>query len=190
MTSDAIDYDAIADEPVPVSDDELKSIADLAGRQIVLEDWIANQELRLKEAKKNLKDIAEEKLPEAMKTAKVKHFELENGFEINLSTDLRASITKANMGWCFGWLEENGHGDLIKNEFKTTFGSGEADNAQALELFLLETEQDFDHRQYVHHSTLPAFCKRELDVHEHGEDWEKRFGIFRQSKTKIVRPKG
>ena len=90
-----INYDDMAEEEVPVSDDELKSIADLAERQIAMEDWIERQEERLKEGKKKLAKLTSEELPEAMRAAGVKEFVLANGAELKLDTKVRANITKA-----------------------------------------------------------------------------------------------
>ena len=75
--TDEINYDEIAEAPVSVGDDDIKSIAELAERQIVLEDWIAAQGERLKEAQANLKKLACETLPDAMKQAGMLKFTLD-----------------------------------------------------------------------------------------------------------------
>lgn len=187
----AINYDEIADAPVVVSDDELRSIAELAERQMVLEDWIEAQEDKLKEARQNLAKLTGELLPDAMRAARVREFALDNGCEIQLNMDIKASITKANQPLAFTWLRDNGNGDLIRNEYKISYGAGENDLAEALSKFLIENEQDFNQKEFVHHSTLPAFVRRELDdpEKEHDEEWEKMFGVYRHTYTKIVRPK-
>jgi hypothetical protein len=55
--------------------------------------------------------------------------------------------------------------------------------------FLAETGQDFNEKTFVHPQTLKALVKRELEANDHGEDWEKMFGVYRFKYTKIVRPK-
>lgn len=184
-----INYDEIAETPVTVSDTDLKSIAEYAERQIILEDWIEKQNERIKEAGKNLAKITGELLPAAMRQAGVRDFTLSNGCEVKLNADLKASITKANQEAAFEWLREHGNGDLIRNEFKISYGAGENDQAEGLADFLADVNQDFDQKEFVHHSTLPAFCRRELDEHDHGEEWEKMFGVYRFTYTKIIRPK-
>jgi len=184
-----INYDEIADAPVPVSDDELKSIADLAERQIVLEDWIENEEARLKEGKENLAKLANELLPEAMKVAGVREFKLDNGFELELSAEIKASITKKNLEWCHEWLRDGGHGDLIKNEFKVVYGKGEDEFADNLAVHLSDTGRDFNQREFVHPQSLGAFVRVEVASNEHGEEWEEKFGVFRWKQAKITRPK-
>jgi hypothetical protein len=189
---DAVNYDDIADAPVTVGDDEIQSIAALAERQIILEDWIVAQGVRLKEAIANLKKISEEKLPEAMKAAGgMKKFTLENGFEIEVKEGVHGSITKANQEWCYKWLRDNNNGDLIKNEFKVTFGKGEDEFADGLSGYLLEAEQDFSQKEFIHPQTLGAFVRTEdssTEV-EHDAEWEKKFGVYRSKVASIARPK-
>lgn len=184
-----INYDEIAEAPITISDGELKSIALLAERQMIIEDWILAQSERLKEAGKNLAKIMCEELPAAMKEAGLKTFALDNGCEIELSAELKTSITEKNKPWCHNWLRENKHGDLIKNEFKTVFGMGEGEKAKALAEFLMKEDQSFTQKEAVHAQTLGAFVRSELKVSDHNEEWEKAFGVFRWKQTKITRPK-
>jgi hypothetical protein len=185
-----INYDEISEAPVKVSDDELQTIADLAHKQILLEEWINKQEEKVNEAKKKLAKLSGEDLPEALRAAGVKEFTLANGLELKLNTDIKANITKANQEWCWAWLKEHGHGDLIRNEFKVSYGVGEQDDAEEMVEFLAANHQDFNQKEFIHHSTLPAFVRRELDENDHDEEWEKRFGVYRHTYVNIVRPKG
>lgn len=186
--SEPIDYEALAGEtPVP-SDEELTSIADLAKRQLVIETWLAEQEERLREGKRNLKRVAEELLPTAMKAAGLSEITLEDGSKVTIKDEIYASVTEKNKEWCFTWLRENGHGDIIRNEFKTTFGVGEDELAQSLVDKLGEMSVPFSQKEYVHHRTLPAFIRAELAENEHNEEWEQRFGVHRASVSKIQKP--
>lgn len=189
MSEEAVNYDDMAEAVVPVSDDEVKSISALAERQIILEDWIENTEGKIKEAKANMKKLTGELLPDAMRTAGVREMKLDNGCALLLNMDMKASITAANKEAAFTWLRDNNQGDLIRNEFKVSYGAGEAELSDELSQYLLGADQDFSQKEFVHHSTLPAFVRRELDEHDHGEDWEKMFGVFRYTYTKIIRPK-
>lgn len=189
MSESTPNYDDMAEEVVPVTDDEIKSISELADRQIVLEDWIERSEEKMKEARENLKKLTGELLPEAMREAGVREFKLSNGCEVLMNMDIKASITAANKEKAFAWLREQNQGDLIRNEFKISFGAGEDEFSDGLVGYLHEVKQDFNQKEFVHHSTLPAFVRRELDEHDHGEDWEKLFGVYRHTYTKIIRPK-
>lgn len=184
-----INYDEMAEAPVKVSDDEVESIAQLAERQIVLEDWIEEQESRLKEAKQNLAKLSGELLPEAMRQAGMKEFKLADGCEITTDEDVKASITQKNLDSALEWLRENEWADTIRHEFKISYGKGEDEMSDNLQSFLGETGQDFNEKTFVHPQTLKALVKRELAANDHGEDWEKMFGVYRFKYTKITRPK-
>jgi len=186
-----INYDEIAETPVTVGDDDVKSIAELAERQVVIEDWIEEQTARLKEAKENLVKISSEKLPEAMKQAGMLKFTLENGCVIEVKEGVHGNITKKNQPWCFGWLRDNNNGDLIKNEFKFTFGKGEGEQADNLAIHAEECGIDYNQKEFIHPQTLGAFVRTEVANPEvdHDAEWEKNFGVYRSRVTTIERPK-
>lgn len=183
------DYDAMTEAPVNVTDEELKSISALAERQMVLEDWIENQEARLEEAKRNYFKITAELLPEAMRTAGVKKFELDNGCELNLSSKIRANITEANHDWAMGWIMESGNGSIIRNKFDMSFGADEGAQAEAFSNELDKMELDYNQKKSIPWNTLDAFVRTEIIQNEPGQDWEDKFGVYRQTAVKINRPK-
>lgn len=185
-----VDYEALADqeEKEGPSDEELKTISKLIARQVELEDWIEKQLERLAKAQARLDHVSMNLLPEAMAAAGCSEYRDADGNGVEVKEDLKAGITEANQEWCFKWLSDNGHGDIIRNEFKVSFGVGEDTDAQGLADFLLENDQGFNQKRYIHHRTLPAWCRAELEENDHGEEWEKKFGIFHFKKAKITRP--
>jgi hypothetical protein len=180
-----VDFEEMLEAP---SDEQLSVVSGLIKRQVEIEDWIKNEEGRLKEAKANLAKIQNELLPEAMLNAGVTEFADENGFKVSVKTDVKAGITSANQEWCFNWLRKSGNGDIIRNEFKISYGVGEEDRAKELVDELKNQGQDFNQKQYVHPRTLPAFCRAELEDNQHSEEWENKFGIYRYKVAKIERP--
>ena len=69
----------------------------------------------------------------------------------------KGSITKENEAEAFKWLEDNGHGDLIKNIVSIRFGKGENESAEKL---ISSLEQDGlypDQKRKVEPMTLNAF---------------------------------
>jgi hypothetical protein len=180
-----VDYEELTEGP---SDEQLSVVSGLIKRQIEIEDWIAKQTERMAEAKANLNKIQLELLPEAMLAAGVQEFADESGYRVKVKQDVKAGITEANKEWCFKWLREHNAGDIIRNEFKITYGVGEDDRAKDLVSTLKEQAQEFNQKEYVHSRTLPAFCRAELEENDHGEEWEQKFGIFRYKVAKIERP--
>jgi len=181
-----VDYEKLTDDAP--SDDQLKVISGLIKRQVEIEDWIKKEEGRLREAKANLAKVQNELLPEAMLNAGVSQFTDEMGFRVQVKEDVKAGITAANQPWCFQWLRQSGNGDIIRNEFKITYGVGQDQEAHTLVDILKEQEQDFNQKEYVHPRTLPAFVRAELEENEHGEEWEDKFGVYRYKVAKIERP--
>ena len=182
-------YDEMTEAPVSVSDDELLSIALLAERQMILEDWIENQEERLAEAGRNLFKITGEMLPEAMRSAGVKKFTLDNGCELNLDSKLRANITNANYEWAMNWIMESGNGAIIRDKFDLSFGADESEAAEEFSNKLTEMSLDFNQKKSIPWNTLDAFVRTEIIQNEPGQDWEDKFGVYRQTSVKIERPK-
>lgn len=180
-----VDYEDMTEGP---TDDQLKVISGLIKRQVEIEDWIKKEEGRMREAKANLLKVQNELLPEAMLAAGVKEFADEKGFKVTVKEDVKAGITAANQEWCFGWLKETGNQDIIRNEFKISYGVGEEEQANVLVAALNEQAQEFNQKRYIHPRTLPAFCRAEMEDNDHGEEWETKFGIFRYKVAKIERP--
>jgi hypothetical protein len=183
-------YDEMSDEQETIAptNDEIKSVALLVEKQCKLEDRVEQLEAELKAAKKDLQKCSWEQLPEAMFALKCNSFTLNNGAIVSVKEDLRTTISVANKPWCFDWLRENGHGDIIRDEIKTKFGVGEGDKAKALGTFLDDNEQPFTQTQAVHPQTLKAFVGVELDQREPDDEWKTKFGVFQQRIAKIQRP--
>lgn len=60
------------------------------------------------------------------------------------------------------WLEDNGHGDLVKVELVSQFGRGDVDQARRVEKVLQEMEVSYSSRQNVPWQTLTAFVKEQV----------------------------
>ena len=193
MTEKELDFEDLVEGP---SDKELKLIGGLVERQAKLEDWIADQLARMNIAVERLRKLEYETLPEAMKAAGCESYTTAAGLIVNVKEDVKASIAVANVPWCHSWMRDHGHGALIRNEFKITYGVGEEENAKAkiLSTTLKEQAQDFNQKEYVHPRTLPAFCRTEMENDEErdepllNEEWETKFGIYRYKRAKITRP--
>jgi hypothetical protein len=110
--------------PVPDSKD-LKQLALLAHRHIVLESEIAALENQIAAKKEALKALREVDIPTAMTEVRMESFKLEGGGTVELKKLTFASITDANKPAAFAALEKNGHGAIIKHEIKILFGKGE-----------------------------------------------------------------
>jgi len=177
---------AAAEEEAPVTDDSLSEIAELARQQLALDTEIANLEATLKEKKEEFRRISEQSLPEALDSVGMSEFTLDTGFKIKVSTFYNASIPPDRKEEAYQWLDDNGHGGMIKTEVKTNFGRGELEAAKALIAEINENHPEIamDLNQTVHWQTLRAWVKEQVEGgHSLPIDM---FGVFVGRKTKIT----
>lgn len=108
-----------SEEPAPVSEPTARLVA-LADELEALKLLIAEQARELTEHRKRADELANELIPEEMKTvglvdAKGKgSFSLRSGAKLHLRGKLWAYVLKAKEAEAFAWLRANGHGDLLK----------------------------------------------------------------------------
>tara|TARA_R100001591_G_scaffold29685_2_gene40622 strand:+ start:2212 stop:2787 length:576 start_codon:yes stop_codon:yes gene_type:complete len=135
---------------------EVEDISEVANAYLKVESEILNLENDTKNKKKELQQI-NDRIVELMEKRGVKEIKLLNGDAVSFKEFYRGSITKDNEAEAFKWLEDNGHGDLIKNIVSIRFGKGENDTAEKL---INSLEQDGlypDQKRKVEPMTLNAF---------------------------------
>ena len=144
------------------SEGSLKEVAELAASIQAQELKILELEAKIKEEKNLYKKLSEVELPELMETLGLSEFALVDGSKVTIKENIQASISKSNEKAAFQWLRDNGFGDLIKNEIKTSFGKGQEELAEEAVSKLQEIGVDVNQKKSVHPSTLKAFVKEEL----------------------------
>lgn len=154
------DYSAEAEA---VSNTDLDEIADLAARQVWLEDQITVAEEVLKEKKRMWRQIAEDELPSAMAAVGMETFQLTDGSKISVKEDWKASITNRNRNFVMDWLKETGNDGIISNEIKVLFGKGDEKEAANLFSALGEDGQDVYQNETVNTGTLKALCRELME---------------------------
>ena len=122
MSSDA---GSTADKIDRLEDDQLDSIAKLANDAANLGQKIAATEELLRAQKRSLREITDERLPEALETMGLQKFTLTDGAEISVRPFYFVSIPKSRKDKAFQWLRDHEFGDLVKNNVTVTFGRGE-----------------------------------------------------------------
>lgn len=128
-----------------------------------LDDEIAELENKVALLKKDRTAIVERTIPEVMRTAQLTKVRLDDGTEVRLQDEIFGSVPKEKQPGAFKWLEEHGHGDLIKNEIKTNFGRGEDEKATRLAAFIREMGMDYSQSRSVNHMTMKAFLRAQLE---------------------------
>ena len=152
-------------EEAPESDEgELSRIRRLADEMLTRRAAVDAAEAALAKAKAALVEIEESELPSALLAVGMKSFTLANGSSIELKIEHYGSITQEKSFKVLRWLEEHGHGSLIKRTFTVAFGKGDKALADKL-MGILKAEYQtakISDKQGVHHSTLKAFIREQI----------------------------
>lgn len=171
------------------TDAQMTTVATLVREQLRLEKEVLAAEQALKDKKAELVAVREGTLPQAMLATGLTLTKVD-GLKVELKTDHHGSYSQENAGRAFAWLEENGHGDLIKNTLTAQFGRGE--DASAGEALKLIQEQfpdaKVDAKRKVEPATFGAFVREQVKggVELPGDI----FSVYTSRTVKITAPKG
>lgn len=183
------DYSEFEDAPEDLGENAMARLAGLAKDQLSAEALVASLEERLADAKEALNQIEERDLPKLMEALNLTKFTTSNGLEIQIGEKIRGSIPKGNEEPAFAWLNDNGHGNIIKRMFAIEFGKDDEKWANKFEGDLKKRKKPLNvkRKKSVHTSTLQSFIKGQL---EEGVPIPLDiFGAFRQKFTKVRVPK-
>ena len=167
--------------------ENIQSLADQVERLDQLLKQIELDEDLLKQKKKNSEHLSGEVIPTMMAEMGLSHLKLMDGSSVDVKPNYSASISIANREAAFGWLRNNGLGDIIKNEISVSFGRNE-DN-KAADYAALAEERGFQPTQKlkVEPMTLKALVRERLEA---GKSMPTEiFNVFVGNKTTIKRNK-
>ena len=165
--------------------ENIQSLADQVDKLNELQKRIELQEDNLKNSKKQFEYLSAEVIPTMMAEMGLSHLKLMDGSSVDVKPNYSASITIANREAAFGWLRNNGLGDIIKNEISVSFGRNE-DN-KAADYAALASERGYQPTQKlkVEPMTLKALVRERI---ENGKDMPvELFNVFVGNKTTIKR---
>jgi hypothetical protein len=157
------DIDVEQDDSAP-KDSELNRVRALAQRQLDLQRRVAELEGDLKRANDDLKAVREVSLPNAMVEVGMKSFELAGGGSVTVEEMIVGSLTVANKEAGFAWLEDHGHGAIIKHEIKISFGRDEDTWAKKFLRDLAQRKKPlkFERKDTIAPQTLQAFIREQI----------------------------
>ena len=165
--------------------ENIQSLADQVERLDQLLKQIELDEDLLKQKKKNSEHLSGEVIPTMMAEMGLSHLKLMDGSSVDVKPNYSASISIANREAAFGWLRNNGLGDIIKNEISVSFGRNE-DN-KAADYAALAEGQGFQPQQKlkVEPMTLKALVRERIEAGK--EMPTELFNVFVGNKTTIKR---
>jgi hypothetical protein len=174
-------------ENLAPTDEQLTTVSRIADQQLALELDIEQLTSELR-TKKNLHvKVSQEDLPDAMLAMGMSSFTLRNGAAIDIKKGVDASIRVDDKPQAYEWLRENGHGAIIKNEFKVPFGAGQDEQAEQLDKFLHQINADFNAAISIHTQTLRAWARTQL---EEGNPIPETIKVYEYSVAKVTPPRG
>ena len=163
----------------------IQTLADQVEKLEDLQKRFELQEDNLKNTKKQIDNISGEIIPTMMSEMGLSHLKLMDGSSVDVKPNYSASITIANREAAFGWLRNNGLGDIIKNEISVSFGRNEdnkaADYANLAESHGYQPQQKLK----VEPMTLKALVRERIEA---GKEMPTEiFNVFVGNKTTIKR---
>jgi hypothetical protein len=163
---------------------DLEELALLAERLQEADLEVARAEEALRRAQKIQSDLAEHQIPEKMDEVGVETFRTKSGFTISVKETIRASIPAARKDEAFQWLEDHGHGGLIKRTVVVGFDREEEAQARNLVQQLGSEFENVKTDRKVEPSTLRAFIAERLRAEE--DIPLALFGAYRQRVAKVT----
>jgi len=145
---------------------------------------VARREEDLRKAQQVATDLSERQIPELMDSLGIETFTTTAGLKVTVGRTIRASIPAAQKEQAMAWLDEHGHGGLIKRSVVVAFNREDEAQAKRLAENLQETYGSVKSDQKVESSTLRAFIAERLKL---GEDIPLAlFGAWEQRKAKVA----
>lgn len=129
----------------------------------------ADLEQKLKDANIAIQKIERDELPFMFGQAGVSRVDVvadgnHPAFVAELGTVYTAKIPDEKRMEALQWFEQQGHGDLVKSTITITFGMQEHEKRLAAMKLLSDAGIEYYANESVHHMTLKAFVKTELQA--------------------------
>lgn len=145
------------------SDEELANISELANRQLYLESLLQRLEKAQELVKEHHVKVSERYLPDALASAGVTAFTLEDGRKVSVKKIYLPSVLEENKESAYEWMVDNGH-DIIKNEVVVSFTKGQSDEATELIQQIREIGYEPNRKETIHWQTFRAWAKEQMEL--------------------------
>jgi len=124
------------DAVTKLDQDQLEEVSGLLQKLLKIETEIQVEELALKNLKEKYRKLSDEIIPSKMTELGMTSTTMLDGSTVEVEEYIQARIPvrdEEKKAKCHQWLEQNGLGDLLKNEVTMNFGRGEDQQAKQLE---------------------------------------------------------
>ena len=164
---------------------DLERIRKLAQEQRRREGQVESMQNDLAAMEKNLRQISDEELPNAMDTIGVTEVVTEDGLKVTVADDFTASASKRNFPAVMEHLERLNATGLVKHELVVPFDKDKDVEAAELKALLESEGYAVNDKQDINTSSLKAFVKEQLQAGTIGPSDLPTFGVFTFRRAKI-----
>ena len=164
---------------------DIQTLASFCKELQGIENEIDSLEQQLKAKKEAADKISSEVIPNLLAEQGLSSLKLADGSGVEVKKAYSCTVKKDSVESAYGWLRDNGLGDLIKNEVAVQFGKGE--DTRANDLLELAVQEGFEpsQKQKVEPMTLKALFRERIEA---GLDMPSDFfHTFVKDQTKISR---
>lgn len=140
----------------------LSRLAEVVQALIDADGDVEANEQSLARAKERARVLREETIPEMMNEMGVKEVVLSDGSKLSIKREFYAQIPNEKKPLVYKWLDDNGHGGMIKKEVTCTFGMGQKKEADALLAKLVEVGYEASYSENVHPMTMKSFIGEQI----------------------------
>lgn len=148
------------------SSEKLSALSSLVSHMHDAETEVAAAEQALKDKRDVLRGIAETQIPELMASVGMAEFTTASGFKVKIKRTYTASPLVDHREQCWDWLEEHGHGGLVKRSVEVGFGMGQGDDAAQLVKDLEGKFNNVRSGRKVESASLRAWVKKRIEAGE------------------------
>lgn len=166
---------------------QLGIVGELAVKMLGVQSEIDRLEEELAAKKRAFRELNEVTIPEKMMEMGITEVTLDDDTKLTMRQYYSAKISPEREEEAFAWLTANGHDGIIKSKVNCSFGRGDEETRKEEQLvrMLDNAEIPYDRKRGVHHSTLKAFVREQI---ESGQNFPQTlFGVYIGNQIKIRR---
>lgn len=151
-----------SDHQPTASGDSLAQLAELADLYATAKEHEEILLAEYKKAKARACKIVEEDIPEIMTECGLTEFKTASGRKITIKDEVHANISQANVDAAHEWLEEHGHGGIVKRDVVVSFNKDQEEEAKEAAAGLRANFPAVKVKSNIHSSTLKAWVSSRL----------------------------
>lgn len=141
---------------------QLSELVDAGEAQVAIENYIAVLEKQLKEKQEQLRVLSIETIPNMMAEVGLTSFTLSNGKQIGIAEKYYAKLPEDSYA-AFTWLRSKDMDGVIKTQVTMDFGKGDDEQVQHLQDVLVGMGLIPTVKSTIHHMTLKALVKEQVE---------------------------